>query len=109
VAWFFLGAAIAFEIAGTLGLRAIAQGPSWWAIVLIACSYSVSLAAMTIALRQLNVGLVYAMWSGVGTAAVAVAGVAIFGERLTWVAIVGMALIVLGVVLLVSSGATSHA
>jgi small multidrug resistance pump len=109
VAWVYLAAAIAFEIAGTLGLRAIAQGYNWWAIALITCSYLVSFAAMTLALRQLNVGLVYAIWSAVGTAAVALAGVAFFGERMTWVAIVGMALIVLGVVVLVSSGATSHA
>jgi small multidrug resistance pump len=108
VAWLFLAAAIAFEIAGTLGLRAVAQGAQWWAILLITCSYLVSFAAMTVSLRQLNVGVVYAIWSAVGTAAVAAAGVALFGERLTWIAVLGMALIVLGVVVLVGSGATRH-
>jgi len=64
---------------------------------------------MTLALRQLNVGVVYAIWSAVGTAAVAGAGVLLFDERITWVTVVGMALIVLGVVVLVGSGATRHA
>jgi small multidrug resistance pump len=108
MAWAFLAAAIAFEITGTLGLRAVAQGPQLWAIALIAGSYAVSLAAMTLALRQLNVGVVYAIWSAVGTAAVALAGAVLFGDRLTWAAAAGMVLIVLGVVVLVGSGATRH-
>jgi small multidrug resistance pump len=109
MAWLFLAAAIAFEVAGTVGLRAIAQGLNWPAVVLITGSYAVSFAFMTVALRQLNVGVVYAIWSAVGTAAVAGAGVAFFGERITWPAVGGMALIVLGVVVLVASGATRHA
>jgi small multidrug resistance pump len=109
VAWLYLAAAIAFEVTGTLGLRAIAQGLHWQAVLLITCSYAVSFAAMTLALRQLNVGVVYAIWSAVGTAAVAGAGVAFFGERMTWISVVGTALIVLGVVVLVGSGATRHA
>jgi small multidrug resistance pump len=109
MAWLYLAAAIASEIIGTLGLRAIADGPRWWPIVLITCAYLVSFVSMTMALRQLNVGVVYAIWSAVGTAAVAIAGVALFGDRLTWVAIVGLMLIVVGVIVLVGSGATSHA
>ncbi len=109
MAWLLLAAAIAFEIAGTLGLRAMADGPHWWAIAVITCAYAVSFALLTLTLRQLNVGVVYAVWSAVGTAAVALAGVALFGERLTWLAVLGMALIVLGVVVLVGSGATRHA
>jgi small multidrug resistance pump len=108
MAWAYLAAAIAFEITGTLGLRAIAQGPQPWAIALIVGSYAVSFAAMTFALKQLNVGVVYAIWSAVGTAAVALAGAALFGDRLTWTAAAGMVLIVLGVVVLVGSGATQH-
>jgi small multidrug resistance pump len=109
MAWLFLAAAIAFEITGTLGLRAIAQGPAQWAaIALITVSYAVSFACMTLALRSLNVGVVYAIWSAVGTAAVAIAGVALFGDRLTWTTAAGMVLIVLGVVVVVGSGATRH-
>ena len=108
MAWLFLAAAVAFEIAGTLGLRAVAEGLRWWAIMLITVAYLVSFVSMTASLRQLNVAVVYAIWSAVGTGAVALAGVAFFGERLTRVAIVGMVLIVLGVVLLVGSGSTRH-
>jgi small multidrug resistance pump len=108
VAWLFLVAAIVAELFGTLGLRAVAQSPVWWAIMLIAVAYTVSFVCMGVALRQLNVGVVYAIWSAVGTAAVSIAGVLLFGERLNWQAIMGMALVVLGVAVLVSSGSVRH-
>jgi small multidrug resistance pump len=63
---------------------------------------------MGVALRQLNVGVVYAIWSAVGTAAVSILGVLLFGERLNWQAVVGMVLLVGGVLVLVGSGSVSH-
>jgi small multidrug resistance pump len=108
MAWLFLVAAIGAELFGTLGLRAIAQSPVWWAIVLIATAYTISFACMGVALRQLNVGVVYAIWSAVGTAAVSILGVLLFGERLNWQAVVGMVLLVGGVLVLVGSGSVSH-
>jgi small multidrug resistance pump len=102
-------AAIVSELFGTLGLRGIARSPTWWGIALITVAYSVSFFCMAIALRQLNVGVVYAIWSAVGMAAVSVAGAVIFHEHLTGQAIAGMAVIVLGVAILVGSGSTHHA
>jgi small multidrug resistance pump len=63
---------------------------------------------MVPALRTINVGVSYAIWSAVGTAAVAGLGVVFFDERLNALAVVGIALIVLGVVLLTASGSTTH-
>jgi small multidrug resistance pump len=108
VAWLFLGAAIVAELFGTLGLRAVAHAPTWWAIALIAVAYTISFICMGVALRQLNVGIVYAIWSAVGTAAVSIAGVLLFGERLNWQAILGMTLVVVGVAVLVTSGSVRH-
>jgi small multidrug resistance pump len=106
--WIFLGLAIAAELVGTLGLRQVANSPVWWGFVLVAVAYSASFAFMWFALHSLNVGVVYAIWAGVGTAAVAVAGAVLFGEHLGWQAIAGMLVIVSGVVLLVSSGSVHH-
>jgi small multidrug resistance pump len=108
MAWVFLGLAIVAELGGTLGLRQIAESPVWWGATLIAGAYSVSCAFMWAALRSINVGVVYAIWSAVGTAAIAVAGALLFGDRLGWQAAAGMLIIVLGVVVLVSSGSVHH-
>jgi small multidrug resistance pump len=103
--WLFLSGAIAAEVAGTLQLRALATASNrWWPIVAIVCAYGLSFAFMTLALRQIRVGAVYAIWSGAGTAAVALFGQWLFGERITWRGAIGMALIVAGVAVLVLSG-----
>ncbi|HZZ97277.1 MAG TPA: SMR family transporter [Jatrophihabitantaceae bacterium] len=108
MAWLFLVGAIGAELFGTLGLRAVAQSPVWWAIALITVAYTISFVCMGFALRQLNVGVVYAIWSAVGTAAVSLLGVALFGERLNWQAALGMVLLVGGVLVLVTSGSVRH-
>jgi small multidrug resistance pump len=108
VPWVFLGAAIVAELLGTIGLRAVADQPSWWAIVLIAAAYTVSFSFMALALKHLNVGVVYAVWSAIGIAAVSAAGFVFFSERLSWQALAGMAIIFCGVAVLVTSGSVRH-
>lgn len=108
MAWVLLAAAIVCELSGTLALRRLADGAVWWAIVIVAVSYLASFTCMAFALRQLNVAVVYAIWSAVGTAAIAIAGAVLFDERLGMQAIVGMALVVIGVGVLVGSGTVRH-
>lgn len=106
--WVFLAAAIATELLGTIGLRAVANQPVWWAFALIGLAYTASFAFMAVALKHLNVGVVYAIWAAVGTAAITAAGFAFFHERVSWQAIAGMVIIVFGVIVLVSSGSVRH-
>jgi small multidrug resistance pump len=108
VSWLYLALAIASEVAGTLGLRSLAGSFRWQPAVLIFCAYAVSFTFLWLALRTINVGAAYAIWSAVGTASIATLGVVIFGERVTWPAVIGMALIITGVVVLVGSGAARH-
>ena len=53
------------------------------------------------------VGVAYAIWSGVGTALVALVGWAAFGQRLTLAGGAGIALIIAGVVV-VQFNSTAH-
>lgn len=108
MAWAYLGAAILAELIGTIGLRVVAGTVTWWAVALIATAYALSFVAMTVSLRRLNLAVVYAVWSGVGIAAVALAGAVFFGERLGWRAVAGLLIITAGVLVLVTSGTTSR-
>jgi small multidrug resistance pump len=108
VPWVYLGAAIVAELLGTIGLRAVANEPVWWAFVLIGLAYTASFAFMAVALKTLNVGVVYAIWAAIGTAAVTAAGFVFFEEQISWQAIAGMVIIVSGVIVLVSSGTVHH-
>jgi len=107
--WLFLALAIVAEVAGTLQLRALADASNRvLPIVLVTIAYVVSFLFMTLALRHIGVGAVYAIWSGVGTAAIAVLGQVLFAERIRWPGAVGMALTVAGVILLVASCHTAY-
>lgn len=96
--WLLLAAAILFEVAGTTCMK-LAEGftrpvPS----VLIFVFYAVSFGLLTVALKRLDVSVVYPIWSGVGTTIIAVIGVWWFGEELTWLKTASVALVILGVV-----------
>jgi len=63
---------------------------------------------LAIVLKSLPVGIVYAIWSAIGIALVAVFGKLIFDDPVPPLAIAGMVLIVGGVVLVSASGAKTH-
>jgi len=76
--------------------------------VVTTVAYLVSIVLLAIVLKTLPVGIVYAIWSAVGIALVAVLGKVIFGDPVPPLAAVGMVLIVGGVALVGFSGAKTH-
>ena len=104
-AW--LALAIGSEIVATVSLK-LSDGftkpaPS----VVVVAGYALSFYALSITLRTIPLGIVYAIWSGVGTAAIVVIGLFLFRETLDVVKVVGIGLIIAGVVTLNGVGATS--
>ncbi len=67
--------------------------------------YLASLAALTMALKKLDVSMAYAVWAGLGTALIAVIGIFYFHESATFLKIISILLIIAGVVGLNLSGA----
>ncbi len=99
-AWAALAGAIASEVSGTLALRQLARSPTGWTWVIVIVGYLSAFVLLSLALRRLPVGVTYATWSAVGSAVVALGGVVLFRERLTITAILGLADIIIGVVIL---------
>ncbi|HTI29330.1 MAG TPA: multidrug efflux SMR transporter [Methylomirabilota bacterium] len=96
----WLAVAIGSEIVATVSLK-VSDGftkpiPS----VVVVLGYAVSFYALSISLRSIPLGVVYAIWSGVGTAAIVVIGLFLFRETLDAVKVVGIGLIITGVVVL---------
>jgi small multidrug resistance pump len=105
LAWLYLALAILSEVAGTTSMK-LSEGftrPGW--IAGIAVFYGVSIFLLTLSLKEIDVSVSYAIWSGVGTALIALIGVAVFREPLTALKMVSLALIVAGVVGLNLGGA----
>ena len=106
--WVLLGLAIATEVAGTLALRASDGMSRLVPAIIVVAGYVTSFGFLAVVLKTLPVGIVYAIWSAVGVAAVAVLGKMMFGDPVPPLAMVGMVLIVGGVVLVSVSGAPAH-
>lgn len=96
----FLGAAIATEVLGTTVLK-LSNGFENVLPGLVAIgAYTVSFYFVSLAIRDLPIGLVYATWSAFGIVGVAAMGIAFFDESIDLVAVIGMALVIAGSVLL---------
>ncbi len=100
-----LSAAIAAEVIATVSLKA-SDGfsrPIPSAITVV--GYLISFWLLALVLKELSVGTTYAIWSAVGTAAVALIGIAVYGETASFLKIASLGLIVLGVIGLNAAGA----
>ncbi len=103
--WLYLLIAILTEVVG-ISLMKVSQGltrllPTISMFVL----YGISFVFMALALKKIEVGIAYAIWSGLGTALIAMIGIAWFRESFTLPKLAGIALIIVGVVLLNLKGA----
>ncbi len=96
--WLYLAAAIVMELGGTTCMK-LSDGLTRPAPAIAMFGfYGLSFAALTMALKKIDLGVAYAIWSGVGTALIALIGVAFFREPLTALKVLSIALIIFGVV-----------
>jgi small multidrug resistance pump len=96
----FLAGAILSEITATTLMKLSDGFTRLWPSVGTAAGYLLSFALLAQALRHIEVGTAYAIWSGAGTAVVALIGVLALGESASAAKLCGVALVIAGVVVL---------
>jgi len=99
VAYLLLMLAISAEVAGTSLLKASEGLTRLWPTVGTFAGYVLATVLLAQAVKTVPVGLAYAMWSGLGTAAIVAIGAAFLGEPLSLTKVIGIALIIGGVVI----------
>ncbi|MDB5771081.1 MAG: small multidrug resistance pump [Burkholderiales bacterium] len=99
-AWLMLAVAITAEIIATSALKLSDGFTRLWPSLLVICGYGLSFYLLAQVLKTLEVGIVYAVWSGVGLAAIALIGVVWFNETVSLMKLAGLFSILVGVVLL---------
>ncbi|MEL7098600.1 MAG: SMR family transporter [Pseudomonadota bacterium] len=107
--YLYLAIAVAAEVIGTTALQASQQftrlGPS----VLVVIAYGLAFYFLGIALKFFPVGILYAIWSGLGIVLIALIGFAVFGQRLDPPALIGLGLIIAGIcVIQIFSSTSTH-
>ncbi len=98
MSWVYLVIAGLTEIAWAIGLK---QSEGWsrlWPSVITAVLMVVSFVFLSLALKTLPIGTAYAVWTGIGAAGTAVAGIMFFGEPRDLLRVLCIALIVAGVI-----------
>jgi small multidrug resistance pump len=109
VNWVYLGAAILAEVAGTTALKATEGftkiGPS----LIVVLGYGAAFFLLSLTLRTIPVGIAYAIWSGLGIVLISITGWFFYKQALDGPAMIGIALIIAGVIVLnLSSSVAGH-
>ena len=96
--WCYLLLAIVFEVSGTTSMKLSRGFTEVAPSIAMAVCYCLSLGMLTLALNRIDIGVAYAIWSGVGTALIALLGMAWFHEPGTAFKFFCLGLIILGVI-----------
>jgi len=88
------------ETIGTSALHASQQFSKFWPSVLVVCAYAISFYLLSLTLKYMPVGIMYALWSGFGIILIAIIGWAVFRQNLDLPAVLGIALIIAGIAII---------
>ena len=95
--YLYLAVAIVAEVIATSFLKSCEGFTRLWPSVVVLVGYALAFYFLSLTLRSMSVGIVYAIWSGVGIVLVSIIAWLLFGQKLDIPAVVGMVLIIAGV------------
>ena len=98
--YIYLAVAIIAEVIATSALKSSAGFSKFLPSLVVVAGYGTAFYFLSLTLRTMPIGIVYAVWSGVGVALISVIGWLVFKQSMDLAAIIGITLIVLGVVIL---------
>ena len=99
-AYVYLTIAICAEVIATVSMKAVKGISTPMPLILVIVGYGIAFWMLTLVVRSVPVGVAYAVWAGMGIVLVSIAALFIYGQKLDVPAMLGMALIVLGVVVI---------
>jgi small multidrug resistance pump len=109
IGYLYLAIAIVAEVAATSALKASEGFTRLGPTLLVAAGYGVAFYCLSLVLRTVPVGIAYAIWAGAGIVLIALIGALVLRQPLDAPAVVGIALIVAGVVVIqLFSKSTAH-
>ncbi|HBN7590585.1 TPA: multidrug efflux SMR transporter [Pseudomonas aeruginosa] len=107
--YLYLAIAIAAEVVATTSLKAVAGFSKPLPLLLVVGGYVLAFSMLVLVMRTLPVGVVYAIWSGLGIVLVSLVAMFVYGQRLDPAALLGIGLIIAGVLVIqLFSRASGH-
>ena len=96
--WGYLAIAIVFELFGTLSLKYSSLNSSHVATAIFIVFYVLSFSFMWFAIKKIDISIAYAVWAGLGTALITIVGAKVFDENLSFLKLLFVGFIIIGVV-----------
>lgn len=108
--WFYLAAAIAAEVTGTVSIKVLAMAgtPKPVALLFLYAMIALSYVLLSLSIRRVPLALAFAFWEGAGIVLVTLSG-ALLGEEVSPARLAGIALMILGITLLKLGARTESA
>lgn len=98
--WLLLGVAIVSEVIATSALKASEGFSRFWPSLLVVIGYGIAFYCLALTLKVIPMGVVYAIWSGIGIVLITLLGWFLFNQKLDLPALLGIGLIAAGVVVM---------
>ncbi|AKE10295.1 MULTISPECIES: SMR family transporter [Serratia] len=96
----YLTMAIVAEVIATTMLKASEGFTRLWPSLVVVVGYGVAFWGLSMVVKTMPLGIVYAIWSGMGIVLVSIAAVFVYQQKLDWPAVLGMGLIIAGVLVI---------
>lgn len=107
--YLYLACAVLAETIGTTALQASQQFTRLGPTLIAVLAYGIAFYLLGLTLKFMPVGVVYAIWSGLGIVFIACIGFVVFGQRLDLPAVIGLGLIIAGILVIhLLSNTTQH-
>jgi small multidrug resistance pump len=100
MSYVYLTIAIVSEVIGTSALKASEEFSRLVPTLIVIVAYASAFYFLTLTLRTIPVGIAYALWSGIGVVLISLAAWILFRQALDVPAIIGIALIAAGVIVI---------
>ena len=98
--WIYLAVAIIFEVIATSALRESLGFTKLLPSIIVVVGYSLAFYFLSLTLKDLSVGVTYAIWSGMGILLISIVGYFRYNQSLDASAVLGLILIVAGIFIL---------
>ncbi len=106
--WVALGIAIVSETVATSAMKSSDGFTRLIPSAIVVVGYAIAFYFLSMTLKSIPVGIAYAIWSGVGIVLIALVSWLVFGQKLDAAAVIGMALIISGVVVMNVFSTSAH-
>lgn len=98
--WLYLALAICAEVVATSALKSSMGFTRLLPSILVVLGYGAAFYFLSLTLKAIPIGMAYAIWSGAGIVLISAVAWGLYGQKLDMPAILGMALIVTGVLVI---------